>query len=91
MTKRVHILSNINLDTNSATCKNCGKIKLYWRNKEGKRVPRCPIAVRSQRNVAKYAKGRHGLSDQERLDYLKNKICEICGDKAKGNFHIIFN
>ncbi len=80
MGKWVHRLTEINEESRTGVCANCGPVRL----KADKGRWRCRVAARMNRgNTAAKIRRPHGLTLLEAAEYRAGKSCEICGSTVR--------
>jgi len=85
MGKWLHRLTDIDTAAGTGRCAACGPVVLAYRTVQQRRVPRCPVAVQSQRNSpARHDRVQpHGLRVSEARELVEAAgSCAICGSTA---------
>jgi len=81
--RAVHVLRRV-LDDGTVDCAHCGIVPIAYRVSRGNRIPRCSIAIAEQRHSPRRNTSRHhGMTDEERLTFIGNRVCECCGGDSR--------
>src|SRR4051812_13485685 len=82
--KQTHRLSNVDIENKKATCSICGpdtNIRIRGTTGRGRNAPLkiCETSYRASYRSTNRASQKHGMTMNEAAEYLKGKVCKLCG------------